>query len=100
MPYAEIQRVTTAQRVAHEWQDGPPPTLDEFLAGGDLAEWRVLHTRCDAVPPDGYSIPVTALNDEQSVIRWTAHLLGKMWLPLTDWAMVTSNAISQPVVRS
>jgi hypothetical protein len=36
---------------------------------------------------------------ENDVIRWTIHLLGKNWLPYTDWANFLHRNVAEGGVR-
>ena len=60
--------------------------------GGELAEqsgyvrWRVLHDRCAPDLGDLYDIEVGRLATWEAVAAWSAHLHGKRWFRLTDWA--------------
>jgi hypothetical protein len=50
--------------------------------------WRVAHFDC---LPDGatiysdYCIEVDQIRTPEQVVAWTAHLMTKTWLPLTNW---------------
>jgi hypothetical protein len=77
-----------------KWEAAHPPEpglqflpLEEFLSGPGPIPWRVLHRRpCDPDPGGlDYWIAVERIRDQAAVISWTAHLLGKDWLPKSNW---------------
>lgn len=68
-------------------------------SGTDLADfpnevsWRVLHAACDPKPDSyDYWIGVERVRSQSDVLSWTAHLLGKNWLPITGWDAIVRKA--------
>ncbi len=85
--YRELHERT---RLAREWDEQHAGTfavsIGEFLTYPATVSWRVLHARCDPEPDsDDYWIGVERIRTPGDVISWTAHLLGKRWLQVTNW---------------
>lgn len=88
--WADVQAVRTA---TEEWQERHAGAV--LLSADDLvslprpAHWRVVHARCaDTEPEIGYQIDLIRITCPAEALAWSAHLLGKDWLELTDWAEV------------
>ena len=48
--------------------------------------WETLHNSCDPDPSDDcYQINAERIATYPALAWWTAHLMGKSWLALTDW---------------
>lgn len=71
-------------------------TVSEIMALlEDGPTWRITHDRCaprDTLD-DSYWLPVESLRTPATLLNWTAHLLGKTWLPNTDWDDVIRRAL-------
>jgi hypothetical protein len=65
---------------------GQAVDLHELLLGPDPANWLAYHDRCDpGAGIDAYHICAERLRTWRDLAFWTAHLMGKNWLALTDW---------------
>ena len=85
--FAAINR---AQREEAEWQEAHPPgdivDIATLLCGPDEIIWQAHHDRC--MPPEGessYDVDAGHVRTWAGLARWTAHLMSKTWLELTDW---------------
>lgn len=57
------------------------------------APWRIHHDTCrPAEVGDGYHIDIERVRTWRDLVRWTAHLMEKNWLPDTDWRVLLGNA--------
>jgi hypothetical protein len=68
-----------------------------LLAHPEPPRWQVLHCECDPQPDSGddYWIGVERIRTPAQAIHWTAHLLGKTWLPDTNWRAVLHTVARQ-----
>jgi hypothetical protein len=63
--------------------------LDAFDRYPRAPHWAVLHRACDPQPEsDDYWIGVERIRSLADVVAWSGHLVGKTWLPATDWAVL------------
>jgi hypothetical protein len=61
-------------------------TLEEMTAVlAATVTWKIHHDGCTAGPDDGYWIDVEQITTWAQLAWWTAHLMAKNWLELTDW---------------
>lgn len=71
-------------------------SVPEILASlEDDPTWRATHDRCTnwETLDDSYWLPVESLRTPTTLLNWTAHLLGKTWLPSTNWDDIIRQAI-------
>lgn len=62
----------------------------------DPVIWEALHHSCDPDPSDDcYQIGADRIATYPALAWWTAHLMAKTWLPLTDWHQVLREAASE-----
>lgn len=57
-----------------------------------LATWHIHHDGCRPEGTDDYDIAVEDVRTWRGLVRWTAHLMEKRWLPETDWRVLLGNA--------
>ncbi|MCW2898787.1 MAG: hypothetical protein JWO67_1052 [Streptosporangiaceae bacterium] len=85
-----------ARRVdAGEWQcihGGGPVSLAELFSHPAVAVWMIGHDRCRPPESEGYHIAVEQVRTWRDLLRWTAHLMPKTWLPDTNWGSVIGAA--------
>lgn len=75
-------RTLTEWEARHSGDDAEIPLIEP-----PLAPWRIFHRHCDP-HPDGdsaYWFDLHRINTAERAVDWTAHLLEKRWLHLTDW---------------
>lgn len=84
---AEIAESEIEERIAS--RDG---FASRVWTGADLADlpdvvrWQVHHRDCDPDPgSDDYWFEVARAATHAHLLSWTAHLMGKSWLNVTDW---------------
>ena len=71
-------------------------SVSEILASlEDDPIWGATHDRCTdrETLDDSYWLPVESLRTPTTLLNWTAHLLGKTWLPNTNWDDIIRQAI-------
>lgn len=56
-------------------------------------EWAPRHHLCREPGEDYYEVPVEQLRDADGVLRWTAHLLGKVWLANSNWDAIIRSTV-------
>ena len=56
-------------------------------------EWAPRHHLCREPAEDYYEVPVEQLRDADGVLRWTAHLLGKVWLANSNWDAIIRSTV-------
>jgi hypothetical protein len=83
--YAQI---AAYQRDEAGWQEAHPGDVHtgaELMEMPDEVVWHAAHYDCG--PEDGscYEIEAGRLTSWAELTNWTAHLMGKTWLPVTDW---------------
>jgi hypothetical protein len=84
--HSEITAYQAAEKAWSERYPGDTHTIGELTEMPDGVLWHVWHFRCDPHPEeDGYQIGVEDLRTWTRLAWWTAHLMSKSWLPLTDW---------------
>lgn len=91
--YAAIRGYETARR---EWQqarqaDGLVDVPSLLMQPGP-APWLIHHDDCALGEVDGYSIDVAQVRTWRALLSWTAQLMGKSWLPATNWQHVIGAA--------
>jgi hypothetical protein len=79
----EHRRTEAAYDEAHA--PGEAVELHEFLLVPPDIRWRPLHFRCDEERGDAYCIDILFVGTYRGICKWTAHLMAKNWLELTDW---------------
>ena len=85
--YADINAKQAAQA---EWRERHPAgtAIDvvELLTLPAEIHWRTGHDRCRGDRDQGcYEIDAPQIATWPQLARWTAHLMGKNWLALSDW---------------
>lgn len=59
----------------------------DLLAAADPVPWQVHHAGCDPEPDRiDYCIPLDRAQTHAQLLDWTAHLMGKRWIDVTNWA--------------
>ena len=90
--HADIVNARTARAEWEKTTRGGPIDVVSLLTMGDSAPWRIKHDTCGALIADGYDISVEKVRTWRQLLSWTAQLMGKTWLPATDWAVVIEDA--------
>lgn len=60
-------------------------TMAELSEHPDRVPWRALHSVCDPRGGEPYTIGVEDVRTPWGLVKWSAHLLEKTWLPSTNW---------------
>lgn len=99
--HAEINEARSTDRAYREVHpEGDAVELHEFLLVPADIQWKPLHYRCDDDGWDAYCIDIIQLATHQGLCKWTAHLMAKTWLDLTDWDHLLREAAGEvPSVR-
>ncbi|MEU4180982.1 hypothetical protein [Streptomyces sp. NPDC026589] len=95
--WADTTQVAHVGQARRDWEakhsDGPVDLLN-FLSYPEPAPWQAHHQACD---PDRegahYRLASQKLRTGADLLRWTAHLMGKNWLHLTDWSDLIQEAL-------
>lgn len=67
------------------WEDSDG--TETITVDGGLP-WNTTHNDCHpAKPAWAYAIPVERINTWPSFLHWTAHLMNKGWIEVTNWDM-------------
>lgn len=91
--FAAVREYRAAK--ADREQDRVPARVVEaptLLGGLDPVPWLIHHGGCASVNAEVYDIPVECVRSWRALLSWTARLLGKGWLPVTNWASVIGDA--------
>lgn len=83
----DVLALAAYRAAAAEWQAANPSgvgTMGSLLDHPEQVPWKLHHFRCEA-SPCGYGISVEEITSFKSLVKWTAHLMGKGWLGETDW---------------
>lgn len=56
-------------------------------------DWSVRHYACTAEDPDIYGITAGEVRTWRALVRWTAHLMDKPWIGLTDWSCLLEDIV-------
>lgn len=87
--YVKFADIQGTQADLDEWEDEYGEALhtwDDIMRKPGPVRWMICHDVCDPDPDaDGYFIPLRRLRTPMHMLAWTAHLMAKNWLPLTDW---------------
>lgn len=67
-------------------------TLAAIWERPQRVQWRIQHDACADVRVLGYDINVDQVRTWQALLCWTSKLMGKTWLPLTDWHVFVGGA--------
>jgi hypothetical protein len=72
-------------------------TYKELSTYPPHVSWQILHSKCDPRPAyDGdYAIDVARARSAWDLLWWTAHLMGKNWVPATNWDDVLRHVAMQ-----
>lgn len=94
VPADELHAADERRRRIEEAKQGDPFwTVEELREREATAPWLAHHRDCDPNPGAGdYWIPVERVRTARDVLARTAHLLGKEWLPATDWPRILRHA--------
>lgn len=78
--------VQDALRIRDEFGSEPVRIRDALHFVTGMACWQPAHDSCRKLFLElHYDIPVERLRTPRDVLAWTAHLIGKNWLSVTDW---------------
>ena len=81
----EVRAVQEAHKAWHRPRDEEALTLEELLDHPGPACWQVRRTACLVTAEHAvYGIAVERVRTWRHLVGWTAHLMGKPWLPATD----------------
>lgn len=58
-------------------------------------EWAPRHHLCREAGESYYEVPVEQLRDAEGVLRWTAHLLGKVWIANSNWDAIIRSTLKE-----
>jgi hypothetical protein len=85
-----------ANRKKRGLDDDLPIDAADIAAATDAGiTWHTTHNDCaPATPSWAYAIPVERINTWPAFIHWTAHLMGKGWVEVTDWDMLIHRAVN------
>lgn len=88
--YVLLGDVRDKQRADREWKQAHPPgtaiDIHEFLTMPGDIHWRTGHDKCRTDRDEGcYEIDDDQIATWPALARWTAHLMGKNWFPMSDW---------------
>ena len=83
----DVTALAEYRAAAREWDAANPDgsgTMASLLDHPAQVTWTTHHEACE---PNtcGYCIQVDQIRDLKSLIKWTAHLMGKAWLADSDW---------------
>ncbi|MET8404482.1 hypothetical protein [Streptomyces sp900116325] len=76
--------------------DIPWPGSDgtENIAIDGGVPWQTTHTSCAPHKPEwAYAIPVERITTWPALVHWTAHLMNKGWVEVTNWDMFMLQAV-------
>jgi hypothetical protein len=102
--------VRTAELVAYReelqvWR-AASSSRDGLISGAELmllplpVHWRTGHDKCRTDhDEEAYEIDAPLFTSWASLAKWTAHLMGKNWLPSTDWAHLLREVSGEASVR-
>lgn len=73
-------------------------TARQLISRPEPASWRVVHARCFGVDwqISAYAIEVERVRTYGQLLNWTAHLMDKEWIMLTDWAEIIAARSEDP----
>lgn len=65
--------------------DGTVPLADLFDPDQPDPTWKTAHIAC--LPDDAhlYCVPLEEADTPVKLLEWTAHLMGKTWISVTNW---------------
>jgi hypothetical protein len=94
--YLNFGELAESRRAKEQWDTSRDPSgrLDivSLLLLPGLASWHIHHDACRPEGADGYDIAVERVRTWRDLVRWTAHLMEKNWLPHTNWRSLLGNA--------
>ncbi|WP_158717223.1 hypothetical protein [Streptomyces sp. NRRL F-4474] len=101
--WIDYGKIMKQQEAVRTWEAetkaaAPPGTrtvvsYGDILSYPDAVRWCAHHAACDPdIDANAYSIEVHRLRTWADLTHWTAHLMGKPWLPATDWKKVLESA--------
>lgn len=89
--YAELNAYRDATA---DWEKAHPTpehglrcfSLTDLMELPDPVRWHVWHRACDPnIDSCDYCIDVERIRTAAQILKWTAHLMEKTWLPDTTW---------------
>ena len=82
----EVREAQAATKAWHARHGGDVMSLQDLMTLPEDVPWRARHHACaPKADADAYEIDTDRLSCWRDLIWWTAHLMGKRWLELTDW---------------
>jgi hypothetical protein len=90
--HADIVRARTDHAEWEKKHASGSIDIVSLLTLGAPAPWRIQHDACGAAEEDGYDVSVERVRTWRALLGWTAHLMEKTWLPVTNWASVIGDA--------
>lgn len=86
---AEVRDYLADLRQWRETHGDGPHDIHDLLAMREEITWRTEHYACAEARSDNgddsYEIDAARIATWSALTGWTAHLMGKNWLPATDW---------------
>lgn len=85
--HVDLRKALQVERewAAEELRDSPIDVNDLHTMPGQVG-WLAHHHGCDPDPDHFcYSVDIHTVRTHSDLLRWTAHLMSKAWLPHTDW---------------
>jgi hypothetical protein len=82
------QEANKAWEQEHEDEGSIGATLGELIDSPQPAQWRAIHSVCDATGGEPYALGVEDLRTPWQLVHQTAHLIEKNWFLSTDWGDV------------
>lgn len=84
---AEKEKAIAAWRKKHTRRGCVMISAEELLDSHELERvfWLVRHDRCERAPSNAYEIAIERILTQGKVLAWTAHLMEKNWLEVTNW---------------
>lgn len=90
--YADIHKARSDRAEWEKTRGAGAIDIVSMLTMGAPAPWQIQHDRCGAASVDAYDISVEHVRTWRALLKWTAHLMAKTWLPSTNWASVMESA--------
>lgn len=75
----DLVEVREAESLESDWRNAVDPSLRY------PAVWLARHVACDDIDGPFYAIDVERIRTHAQLIWWTAHLMDKPWLTVTNW---------------
>lgn len=82
----EIREYQAAEEAWQARHQGEAHSLQDLMTLPDEVPWRARHHACaPKADSDAYEISTDRLVSWRDLTWWTAHLMAKSWLEVTDW---------------